>query len=66
MQWWIFRLPPLFLLPFILYDFEIFILIQSFLFFHVSLGLKTIINDYTHNKNQKYLYYWLSVFLILN
>jgi len=36
-----------------LYDIEILFLFSSFLFIHLVLGLKTILNDYLHNKTSK-------------
>lgn len=51
--WWVVRVPVLLILPFLLYDIEILFLLSSFLFVHLLLGLKTILNDYLHNKTSK-------------
>nr|YP_009138138.1 succinate:cytochrome c oxidoreductase subunit 4 [Calliarthron tuberculosum]AKG26268.1 succinate:cytochrome c oxidoreductase subunit 4 [Calliarthron tuberculosum] len=52
-SWWLLRIPVLLLFPVLLYDFEIIFLIFPFLFLHLTLGLKSILNDYLHNKNSK-------------
>nr|AYR06617.1 succinate:cytochrome c oxidoreductase subunit 4 [Renouxia sp.] len=56
LQWWFLRLSVLFLIPVFLFDLEIIFLLYSFLFLHMSLGLKTITGDYVHNKKLKYFF----------
>nr|AYR06688.1 succinate:cytochrome c oxidoreductase subunit 4 [Rhodogorgon sp.] len=60
MQWWLLRLSVLILIPVFLIDLEIIFLFYSFVFLHISLGLRVIINDYVHNEKLKCL------FLVLN
>nr|YP_010199902.1 succinate dehydrogenase subunit 4 [Gracilariopsis tenuifrons]UAD89962.1 succinate dehydrogenase subunit 4 [Gracilariopsis tenuifrons] len=47
-NWLLLRLVTFFILGGILIDLEIFIFLIGFLFLHISLGLKTILNDYIH------------------
>ena len=54
-QWWLIRIPVLLVLPFILYDIEIFFFFNAFLIIHLTIGLNAILNDYLHNKNSKVL-----------
>lgn len=51
--WWVIRIPALLALSFFAYDVEILFLLLSFLFIHFLSGLKTILNDYIHNKTSK-------------
>nr|YP_004062170.1 SdhD [Gracilariophila oryzoides]ADR03186.1 SdhD [Gracilariophila oryzoides]APC24932.1 succinate dehydrogenase subunit 4 [Gracilariophila oryzoides] len=46
--WLLVRLVTFFILGGILIDIEILIFLIGFLFLHISLGLKTILNDYIH------------------
>lgn len=67
-EWWLLRLPGVLIAPALLIDLEIFILLSSFLFLHLTLGLKTIVNDYLHNKKTKIIILkliWLSNFQFL-
>nr|QJF58176.1 succinate:cytochrome c oxidoreductase subunit 4 [Corallina officinalis]QJF58199.1 succinate:cytochrome c oxidoreductase subunit 4 [Corallina officinalis] len=57
-HWWLLRIPVILFLPSVLYDLEIIFLIFAFIFLHLNLGLKSILNDYLHNKKTK-------VFLLL-
>nr|AYR06583.1 succinate:cytochrome c oxidoreductase subunit 4 [Lithothamnion sp.] len=52
-QWWLSRLPVLLSLPAFFIDIEIFFFLISFIFLHLTIGLKGIINDYLHNKKSK-------------
>nr|WDA66151.1 succinate:cytochrome c oxidoreductase subunit 4 [Lithothamnion corallioides] len=52
-QWWILRLPVILILPAFFIDIEIFFLLISFVFLHLTIGLKSIVNDYLHNKKSK-------------
>ena len=52
-QWWLIRVPVLLLIPSFFYDIEVVFLISSFLVLHLTFGLKTIVNDYLHNKTLK-------------
>nr|YP_009511907.1 succinate dehydrogenase subunit 4 [Gracilariopsis longissima]AXI97834.1 succinate dehydrogenase subunit 4 [Gracilariopsis longissima]UAD89936.1 succinate dehydrogenase subunit 4 [Gracilariopsis longissima] len=55
-NWLLLRLVTFFILGGILIDLEIFVFPIGFLFLHISLGLKTILNDYIHiNKIKKIL-----------
>nr|APC24907.1 succinate dehydrogenase subunit 4 [Gracilariopsis andersonii] len=47
-NWLLLRLVTFFILGGILIDLEILIFLAGFLFLHISLGLKTILNDYIH------------------
>lgn len=51
--WWISRLSILLSLPAFFIDIEVFFLLISFIFFHLTIGLKNVINDYLHNKKLK-------------
>lgn len=43
------------MLPSLFYDLEIIFFIISFLFVHLTIGLKTVLNDYLHSKISKVL-----------
>nr|YP_009138175.1 SdhD [Gracilaria vermiculophylla]AHZ58202.1 SdhD [Gracilaria vermiculophylla]AHZ58227.1 SdhD [Gracilaria vermiculophylla] len=47
-NWFLLRLVTFFILGGVLLDLEMLIFLIGFLFLHVSLGLKTILNDYIH------------------
>lgn len=49
------RIPVLLFLPSFFYGIEIIFLIVSFLFIHLTLGLKAVLNDYLHDRNSKTL-----------
>lgn len=51
--WWIIRIPVILFLPSLFYDFEIIFLIISYIFLHITFGLKTILHDYIHNDFSK-------------
>nr|AIY34306.1 succinate dehydrogenase membrane anchor subunit [Grateloupia taiwanensis] len=53
LSWLLLRLAALFTLEGFIIDIEIFVFIIGFLFYHVHLGLKTIINDYIHIRKVK-------------
>lgn len=57
-NWWIVRIPALLLLPGVIFDLEVLILLNSFLILHLTLGIKTILNDYFDNKT-------LQIFLLI-
>nr|YP_009502235.1 succinate:cytochrome c oxidoreductase subunit 4 [Porolithon onkodes]ASB29837.1 succinate:cytochrome c oxidoreductase subunit 4 [Porolithon onkodes] len=50
-QLWLVKLFGVFAIPFFFYDLEILFFISSFLFLHLSSGLKTILRDYFHDLN---------------
>nr|UVF63024.1 succinate:cytochrome c oxidoreductase subunit 4 [Synarthrophyton patena] len=58
-KWWFLRFPIILLFSLVFLDNEIVFLLTSFLFLHLTLGLKIILNDYLHNKKI------LIIFLIL-
>nr|YP_009488820.1 succinate dehydrogenase membrane anchor subunit [Grateloupia filicina]AWD77509.1 succinate dehydrogenase membrane anchor subunit [Grateloupia filicina] len=53
LSWLLLRLAALFTLEGFIIDIEIFIFIIGFLFYHMHLGLKTIISDYIHTRKVK-------------
>lgn len=53
LSWLLLRLAALFTLEGFIIDIEIFIFIIGFLFYHMHLGLKTIISDYIHIRKVK-------------
>ena len=53
--WWIIRISALLTVPSFLYDVEILFLVISFLVIHLTMGLKTIFQDYLHDKTSKVL-----------
>ncbi len=53
--WWVIRISVLLLLPSLFYDIEVIFLVTSFLFIHLTLGLKGILSDYLHDKTSKIL-----------
>nr|YP_009511932.1 succinate dehydrogenase subunit 4 [Gracilariopsis mclachlanii]AXI97859.1 succinate dehydrogenase subunit 4 [Gracilariopsis mclachlanii] len=52
-NWFLLRFITFFVLGGIIIDLEILMLLLGFLFFHISLGLITILNDYIHIKKIK-------------
>nr|YP_009114055.1 succinate:cytochrome c oxidoreductase subunit 4 [Ahnfeltia plicata]AHB62118.1 succinate:cytochrome c oxidoreductase subunit 4 [Ahnfeltia plicata]UAT97999.1 succinate:cytochrome c oxidoreductase subunit 4 [Ahnfeltia plicata]UAT98025.1 succinate:cytochrome c oxidoreductase subunit 4 [Ahnfeltia plicata] len=56
LYWWTFRLSSLFIVPGFFVDFEMVLLIQTFLFLHVRSGLGTLIDDYVHNRKTKFVF----------
>nr|WDA66137.1 succinate:cytochrome c oxidoreductase subunit 4 [Phymatolithon calcareum] len=54
-QWWLLRLSVILILPSFFIDLEGLFLLSSFIFLHLTLGLKAIINDYLHDRKSKML-----------
>ena len=49
-SWFLMRLITFFIFLGFLVDIEIFLMTNGFLFLHINLGLKTILDDYIHTK----------------
>nr|AHX02532.1 succinate:cytochrome c oxidoreductase subunit 4 [Schizymenia dubyi] len=49
-SWFLMRLITFFIFLGFLVDIEIFLMASGFLFLHINLGLKTILDDYIHIK----------------
>lgn len=50
LSYWFVRINGLLLLPSLFYDNEIFFLVTSITYFHIKLGIRSILIDYFHNK----------------